>query len=134
MFSQPKSPPSSATSTSSASASAEVVPAIKYNIQVYESNSAFAIAHAVMINLQEFFVPSYKLCFNEQAAFQSNTRRRAATNNVEEVLLPKTLVEQISKIARLRAELKQAEDSLHTSSDFMNVFGIENSLSSPRLG
>ena len=126
MFSQFKSP-------SSSSASAEVVPAIKYNIQVYESNSAFAIAHAAMINLQEFFVPSYKLCFNEEAAFQSNTRRRAEVGDVEETLLPKTLVEQISKIARLRAELKQAEDSLRTSSDFMNAFGIESRPSSPRL-
>ena len=112
------------------SAEASTVPAFQYELMVYESiMDANRIAGGRII--REFFIPSAKVCFNEELAFKCSKPRNISTHFLSgqkldspltHVQLSRELVDQVIRVAELNAQLKHEQDKFKLSQDFTALF------------
>jgi hypothetical protein len=111
MFSKPRSTPTTSSSSTASTSEVETVAAVQYTSPAtnYDLNT---------YDVTEYFVPSYNVGFNRMLAVQPTKPINIPVDH-SDVLLPKSLVEQVVKLAQLRAQLKKAEMELSSNQEYL---------------
>jgi hypothetical protein len=101
----------------------EQIPAVKYSIKVYEGIDDWN--HGGGYDTIEIFIPSHKICVNEQSTFASEEARG---KEVSQISLPKELVDSIVKVADLKKQLESERKKLADNKAYKDIFVSEPTL------
>lgn len=110
---------------------AEFVDAVKYQ---YSGRPGFPRRSTIVL-MDEYFIPSLKIVFNSEAEFRCNEARNIDEGNpfdnkvetvspLENVKLPKELVDQIEIAVKAREAWECAREKLAASDEYVVMVGL----------